>query len=54
VMTDAPLTARMIDAHIPDASSTTFGPDAATNATGDSGARAVCGIVRRVNRAQHG
>lgn len=41
-------------AHTPDASSTTFGPDAATNETGDSGARVVCGIVRRVNSAQHG
>lgn len=41
-------------AHTPDASSTTFGPDAATKATGDSGARAVCGVVRRVKSSQHG
>lgn len=31
--------------HVPDASSTTFGPDAATKATGDAGARAACGVV---------
>lgn len=36
--------------HIPDASSTTFGPDATTKATGDSGARVVCGVVKRVKR----
>ncbi|MGH2918354.1 MAG: superoxide dismutase family protein [Solirubrobacteraceae bacterium] len=41
-------------AHTPDASSTTFGADAATKATGDSGARAVCGVIRRVKSAQHG
>lgn len=33
-------------AHTPDASSTTFGPDAATLATGDSGGRVACGVVR--------
>lgn len=32
--------------HTPDASSTIFGPDAATLATGDSGARAACGVLR--------
>jgi Cu-Zn family superoxide dismutase len=31
--------------HDPDATSTTFGPDAATLATGDAGARAACGVV---------
>lgn len=39
--------------HTPDASSTTFGPDATTKATGDSGARTVCGVVKRVKRQQH-
>jgi Cu-Zn family superoxide dismutase len=34
--------------HVPDASSTTFGPNAATLATGDAGARAACGVLRRV------
>jgi superoxide dismutase, Cu-Zn family len=34
--------------HTPDASSTTFGPDAMTLATGDSGGRVGCGVVRRV------
>ena len=33
--------------HVPDASSTTFGPDAATLATGDAGARAACGVIAR-------
>lgn len=33
--------------HVPDASSTTFGPNAATLATGDSGARVACGAVAR-------
>ena len=33
--------------HVPDASSTTFGPDATTLGNGDAGARAACGIVRR-------
>jgi Cu-Zn family superoxide dismutase len=33
--------------HVPDASSTTFGPDATTLATGDAGARTACGVVRR-------
>jgi superoxide dismutase, Cu-Zn family len=32
--------------HVPDATSTTFGPDAATKATGDAGARVACGVVR--------
>jgi Cu-Zn family superoxide dismutase len=32
--------------HLPDATSTTFGPDAATKATGDAGARVACGVVR--------
>lgn len=40
--------------HTPDASSTTFGPDAATKATGDSGARVVCGVVRRVKSPESG
>jgi Cu-Zn family superoxide dismutase len=41
--------------HTPDASSSTFGPDMETKASGDSGARAVCGVVRRVNSPrQHG
>lgn len=34
-------------AHTPDASSTTFGPDAATLATGDAGGRVACGILRK-------
>jgi Cu-Zn family superoxide dismutase len=33
--------------HVPDASSTTFGPDATTLGNGDSGARTACGLVRR-------
>ncbi len=33
--------------HTPNASSTTFGPDAVTLATGDAGRRAACGVVRR-------
>lgn len=33
--------------HVPDASSTTFGPDATTLATGDAGARVGCGVVER-------
>lgn len=33
--------------HVPDASSTTFGPNATTLATGDSGARVACGVVAR-------
>ena len=33
--------------HLPDASSTTFGPDAMTLATGDAGARLACGTVTR-------
>jgi Cu-Zn family superoxide dismutase len=37
--------------HTPDAGSTTFGPDEATLATGDSGGRVACGIVRRARRA---
>ncbi len=40
--------------HNPDESSATFGPDAETKATGDSGARPVCGVVRRVKSSQHG
>jgi Cu-Zn family superoxide dismutase len=36
--------------HIPDASSTTVGPDAETQAAGDAGARAVCGVVRGPSR----
>jgi Cu-Zn family superoxide dismutase len=32
--------------HVPDAASTTFGPDAATKATGDAGDRVACGVVR--------
>jgi Cu-Zn family superoxide dismutase len=32
--------------HVPDAASTTFGPDAATKATGDAGERVACGVVR--------
>jgi Cu-Zn family superoxide dismutase len=32
--------------HLPAATSTTFGPDAGTKATGDGGARVVCGVVR--------
>jgi len=32
--------------HVPDASSTTFGPDAETLKTGDSGSRVACGAVR--------
>lgn len=36
--------------HTPDASSTTFGPNAMTNDTGDAGARVVCGVVKRVKR----
>lgn len=37
-------------AHTPDASSTTFGPDAVTLATGDAGGRAACGVLRRSGR----
>jgi len=37
-------------AHTPDATSTTFGPDAATLATGDAGGRVACGILRRSAR----
>ena len=33
--------------HVPDATSTTFGPDATSLATGDAGARAACGVVTR-------
>jgi Cu/Zn superoxide dismutase len=33
--------------HTPDETSTTFGPDEMTLATGDSGGRVACGIVRR-------
>lgn len=33
--------------HVPDASSTTFGPNSTTLATGDSGGRAACGVVTR-------
>lgn len=40
--------------HIPDASSTTFGPDASAKATGDSGARVACGVVRRLKSPGHG
>jgi Cu-Zn family superoxide dismutase len=32
--------------HLPDATSTTFGPDGSTKATGDAGARVACGVVR--------
>jgi Cu-Zn family superoxide dismutase len=32
--------------HLPDATSTTYGPDATTKATGDAGARVACGVVR--------
>jgi len=31
--------------HVPDDTSTTFGPNAVTLATGDAGARAACGVV---------
>jgi len=37
-------------AHTPDATSTAFGPDAATLATGDAGGRAACGILRRSSK----
>jgi Cu-Zn family superoxide dismutase len=33
--------------HVPDASSTTFGPDATALGNGDAGARTACGLVRR-------
>ena len=33
--------------HVPDETSTTFGPDATTLATGDAGARVACGVVTR-------
>jgi Cu-Zn family superoxide dismutase len=33
--------------HVPDASSTTYGPDATTLGNGDAGARTACGLVRR-------
>lgn len=36
--------------HVPDPSSTTFGPNATTLATGDSGARVACGAVARRGR----
>ncbi len=36
--------------HVPDSSSTTFGPNAATLATGDAGARVACGVVTRRGR----
>ncbi len=36
--------------HVPDAASTTMGPDGATLATGDAGGRAVCGVVTRAGR----
>jgi Cu-Zn family superoxide dismutase len=34
--------------HTPDASSTTFGADASTTGTGDSGDRIACGVVQRL------
>ena len=37
-------------AHTPDATSTTFGPDAATLATGEAGGRAACGILRKSSK----
>lgn len=37
--------------HVPDAASTTYGPDAETKAAGDAGARMACGVVRRVTGA---
>lgn len=37
-------------AHTPDATSTTFGPDAATLETGDAGGRAACGILRKSSK----
>jgi Cu-Zn family superoxide dismutase len=40
--------------HTPDASSTTVGPDAETQATGDAGARAACGVVRRGTTPRRG
>ncbi len=36
--------------HTPDASSTTFGPDAETLNTGDAGGRLACGVVRTRRR----
>ena len=33
--------------HMPDASSTTLGPDVATLATGDAGTRIACGVIAR-------
>jgi len=36
--------------HVPDSSSTTFGPDAETLKTGDSGSRFACGVVRARGR----
>jgi len=36
--------------HVPDASSTTFGPDADTLKTGDSGDRFACGVVQARGR----
>ena len=43
--------------HVPDATSSTFGPDAATLATGDAGTRAACGVIARPGhspRRRHG
>ena len=37
--------------HVPDATSTTFGPDAETKTAGDGGARIACGVVRPVTGA---
>ena len=37
-------------AHVPDASSTTFGPDPDTLKTGDAGSRFACGAVRARGR----
>lgn len=39
--------------HLPDASSTTFGPDATTLAVGDAGARAACGVITRRGHGRH-
>ena len=40
--------------HVPDATSTTFGPDVATLATGDAGTRAACGVIARPGHRSHG